>query len=30
MTLAIIDTAPHAATDATCIVRTVDLVVIPL
>jgi chromosome partitioning protein len=29
MTLAIIDTAPHAAPDATRIVRVVDLVVIP-
>lgn len=29
MTLAIVDTAPHAAPDATRIVRAVDLVVIP-
>ena len=29
MTLAIVDTAPHAASDATRIVRVVDLVVIP-
>ena len=29
MTLAIVDTAPHAAPDATRIVRVVDLVVIP-
>lgn len=29
MTLAIVDTAPHAAPDATKIVRAVDLVVIP-
>lgn len=29
MTLAIVDTAPHAAPDATRIVRSVDLVVIP-
>ena len=30
MTLAIVDTAPHAAPDATRIVRAVDLVVIPV
>ena len=30
MTLAIVDTAPHAAPDATRIVRSVDLVVIPV
>jgi chromosome partitioning protein len=30
MTLAIVDTAPHAAPDATRIVRTVDLVAIPV
>src|SRR5260363_215304 len=29
MTLAIIDTAPHAAPDAACIAKAVDLVVIP-
>lgn len=30
MTLAIVDTAPHAAPDATRIVRAVDLVAIPV